>query len=131
MITTPICPNCGCSLVRLGISNDQAVPHSYDGKQYRFCCQGCVDAFKTDPQKYLHETNDLIVCPTCLVEKPLQQAVTLRVAGQEVQFCRCPYCAELFQTEPDFYIQRLEGTIPNAGVFDHEGCCVRPEPDLD
>ena len=43
---------CGCSLVKLGVSNDQAVPHSYNGKEYRFCCQACIDVFQTDPQKY-------------------------------------------------------------------------------
>ncbi len=27
---------------------------------------------------------------------------------------------------PEFYTQRLAGAIPNAGVLDHEECCVRP-----
>ena len=53
-----------------------------------------------------------------------------RQAGQDVHFRRCPYCAELFQKEPEFYIHRLEGTIPHAGVLGHEECCVRPELDL-
>ena len=30
---TPICPTCGCSLVRLGISNDLAPTYSHDGKE--------------------------------------------------------------------------------------------------
>jgi len=39
-----------------------------------------------------------------------------------------PYCAEVFGKDPDFYIKRLEGTIPNEGVvLDHEACCIRPE----
>ena len=124
---TLICPTCGCSLVRLGISNDKATTYIHDGEERYFCCQGCADLFATDSEKYLQETNNLIVCPTCLAEKPRQQAVKLNVDGQEVHFCRCPYCTEVFQKNPDYYIKRLEGTIPNEGVLDHEGCCVRPE----
>jgi len=63
---TPICPTCGCSLVRLGIRNDQATVYRTNGDEYRFCCQGCVDLFITDPRKHLKETKDMIVCPTCL-----------------------------------------------------------------
>ncbi len=124
---TLICPTCGCSLVRLGIKKGQSVIHRHNGEHYHFCCQGCVDVFITDPQKHLQETNDLIVCPTCLAEKPLKYAVKMEIDKREVYFCRCPYCAELFKKNPDFYIERLEGTIPNEGVLDHEGCCIRPD----
>ncbi len=124
---TPICRTCGCSLVRLGISKDKAVPYSHDGEEFLFCCQGCSDLFTTDPETYLKETRDLIVCPTCLAEKPLQSAVSVEIAGEHVHFCRCPYCVEVFQKNPDFYMKRSEGTVPNEDVLDHEGCCVRPE----
>ena len=124
---TPICPTCGCSLVRLGISKEKAIPYSHDGEEYLFCCQGCADLFATDPGKYLEETKGLIVCPTCLAEKPSQSAVSVEIAGEHVHFCRCPYCMDVFQKNPDFYMKRLEGTKPNEGVLDHEGCCVRPE----
>ncbi len=124
---TAICPTCGCSLVRLGISKDKAIPYSYAGEDYLFCCQGCVDLFAIDPGKYLEETKGLIVCPTCLAEKPPQSAVSVEIAGEHVHFCRCPYCVEVFQKNPGFYMKRLEGTKPNEGVLDHEGCCVRPE----
>ena len=124
---TPICPTCGCSLVRLGVSKDQSVAHQYGDEEHHFCCQGCLDVFTTDPPKYLGETGDLIVCPTCLAEKPRASAVKLKIAEQEVYFCRCPYCVELFRENPGFYIGRLEGTVPNEGVLGHEGCCVRPE----
>ena len=124
---TAICPTCGCSLVRLGISKDESTPHRYDGMEYRFCCQGCLDLFITEPQKYLQLTSDLVVCPTCLAEKALQRAVESQIGGHTVHFCGCPYCVEAFQKNPDFYMGRLAGRIPNKGVLDHEGCCVRPD----
>ena len=126
-MNTRICPTCGCSLVRLGVTEDQSVAHLHDGTEHHFCCQGCLDLFMADPNKYLAETSDLIVCPTCLAEKPRCVAAKLNVAGQDVYFCRCPYCAEAFQKNPSYYLQRLEGVIPTTGVLDHDGCCVRPE----
>ena len=126
-MSTLICRTCGCSLVRLGVRKENAATYEHDAQEYCFCCEGCVELFARAPEKYLEETSDLIVCPTCLAEKPMNVAATLDLAGREVHFCRCPYCVEVFQKNPDFYLQRLEGIIPNDGVLDHEGCCVRPE----
>ncbi|MCH7772459.1 MAG: YHS domain-containing protein, partial [Bacteroidetes bacterium] len=50
---TIICRTCGCSLVRLGISNEHAATYSYNGEEHHFCCQGCSELFITDPIKYL------------------------------------------------------------------------------
>ncbi len=65
---TLICPNCGCSLVQLGVTRDKAATYSYDGTEYHFCCQGCADLFVADPEQHLQRTKDLVVCPTCLAE---------------------------------------------------------------
>ncbi len=124
---TLICPTCGCSLVRLGITEERAAALTHAGQEHLFCCQGCADLFNEDPERYLRETSGWIVCPTCLAEKPPGSAVQLTVAGHELHFCRCPYCPEAFESDPDFYIQRLQGTIANEGsVLDHDGCCARP-----
>ncbi len=37
---TLVCPTCGCSLVRLGISKDEAVAHSHESKEYFFAVTG-------------------------------------------------------------------------------------------
>ena len=124
---TLVCPMCGCSLVRLGISKEDSVAYHHSDQDYRFCCQGCVDLFITDPEKYLHDTDDVVVCPTCLAEKPRERAGTFEFEGQEVHYCRCPSCEESFRENPDFYVARLEGTISNEGVVDHNGGSVRPQ----
>jgi YHS domain-containing protein len=104
---TSICPACGCSLVRLGIKPDQAQRHSHGGTEYLFCCPGCVDIFVQDPEKYLAEIRDLIVCPTCLAEKPLASTVSIEHEGRSIYFCRCPHCIEVFKREPDRFLKRL------------------------
>jgi len=106
-----ICPYCGCSLVRLGISKDKAAKCSYDGTEHYFCCQGCVDEFTHDPKQHVQRTKDLVVCPTCLAEKTPEMAFTFEYAGKEVPYCGCPHCQETFIKDPDFYIKRLVGTV--------------------
>ena len=72
---TPICPTCGCSLVRLGITKKRAVTLKYQDQEYSFCCKGCALMFEETPEALLEETNDLVVCPSCLAEKPINQTV--------------------------------------------------------
>ena len=115
---TLICPYCGCSLVRLGISKEKAATHSYDNTEYHFCCQDCADEFAADPEQHLQRTKELVVCPTCLAEKTPELTFTFEYAGQEVPYCGCPYCREVFLKAPDYYIKRLEGTEALEGVGD-------------
>lgn len=119
---TLIDPTCGCSLVRLGITKDKAVPYSYAGKEYHFCCQGCLDQFIAEPEKLLRETQGLIVCPTCLTEKPLNLTVNLEHEGNVLYFCRCPMCRDEFKKNPDYYIKRLAGEVEHPGTFE-AACC--------
>lgn len=106
---TDICPLCGCSLVRLRISKEKSVIYTYNGKEYRFCCNGCLDIFKTDPEKYLEEIRNLVICPVCLKEKPMQWTTKIDHEGMNIYFCRCPHCEDQFKKKPDYYIKRLAG----------------------
>ncbi len=126
-MNTLICPRCGCSLVRLGIIKEKSAPYTYDGEEYYFCCQACADLFATDPEPHLQRVRTLIVCPTCLGEKLPQSTFTFEQAGQEIPYCGCPHCQGEFEKDPDYYIKRLEGTIPIEGVVGHDGGSVRPQ----
>lgn len=42
-----------CPVTGEKINNDFASTYIYEGKRYRFCCAGCIAAFKRDPQKYI------------------------------------------------------------------------------
>ena len=126
-MNTLICPTCSCSLVRLGISKATASNHLYNDEEYYFCCQPCVDLFVSDPQKYLQEINDLIVCPTCLGEKPLHLTVKLEYEGKKIYFCRCPHCKGEFEKNPEYYLKQLEGNLSNIGVVGHTGGSIKPK----
>ena len=122
---TSICPTCGCSLVRLGIKSDNAVSCIYNSKEYKFCCRGCVDVFLANPEPLLAETQDLVVCPTCLAEKQRESTIHQLFDGTELHFCRCPACLVLFRKKPDYYLARLAGEVEYRGVFtEEERCCA-------
>jgi YHS domain-containing protein len=108
---TPICGACGCSLVRLGIAQDEAVSHHHNGRQYLFCCQGCVDVFAAASERLLQEyerrVHQIAVCPTCLGEIPLESTVELEYKGDVFGFCRCPHCQQSFERDPERLISRL------------------------
>lgn len=120
---TPICPTCGCSLVRLGITEKNTVTRKYLEKEYTFCCDECATLFDETPDALLKETNNLVVCPTCLAEKPIDQTVTIDYQDKKLHFCKCPHCMTAFQENPTYYTQRLSGEIGFSGVFSGEKVC--------
>lgn len=121
---TMICSTCGCSLIRLGINKEQAVRHEYRSVTHFFCCQGCLELFKQDPEMHLKETSDIDVCPTCLAEKPIAFTEPIQFESEELHFCRCPYCLDTFNNNPQYYLDRLAGKTDFKGLFsDDEGAC--------
>lgn len=102
-----ICPTCGCSLVRLGITREQAARAAYARTLYFFCCEGCAERFRADPERYLAQTADVVVCPGCLGEQRAAHTVTVDVAGQTVNFCGCPGCQSAVEQDPDRFLARL------------------------
>ncbi|WP_431064758.1 YHS domain-containing protein [Methylotuvimicrobium sp.] len=123
---TPICAACGCSLIRLGITQEKANSFHYNEKQYWFCCEGCLELFKTNPEQFLKETSDLTVCPVCLAEKPINNTIKHRFNGTIFNFCRCPHCLDVFKEDQDYFIRRLAWQTDYAGIFGgQDGCCKK------
>jgi YHS domain-containing protein len=123
---TPICPACGCSLVRLGSTQEKEVIHQYQEKNYWFCCEGCLELFKTNPEQLSKETSDLTVCPVCLAEEPIDTTVELVFNGTVLNFCRCPHCLDGFNQDQDYFIKRLAGQTNYSGIFgEPDGCCTK------
>jgi YHS domain-containing protein len=104
---TPLCSTCGCSLTRLHVSKDKSESYRYNGKEYRFCCNGCANLFTSNPEKYIQETDNIVVCAACLAEKPKELAVKMSYGGREFYFCRCPHCVAEFSKRSDYFINRI------------------------
>jgi YHS domain-containing protein len=121
-MNTKICPTCGCSLVRLGISEKSATTLKYKDKVYFFCCSGCAKLFNTEKEKYLKELENTIVCPVCLAEKQREHTTIVTYNNEEIYFCRCPHCISTFKDKPKYYLDRLSGKIKHEGLF-NDLCC--------
>ena len=65
------------------------------------------DGFQSDPERHLSEIHELIVCPSCLAEKPRELAVSIEHGVENVYFCRCPHCVERFEQDPEALLARL------------------------
>jgi hypothetical protein len=107
VLRTAICANCGCSLLRLGVSREDASRHVHAGEELLFCCAGCRDLFVLDPAARLAEVRDVVVCPVCLAEKPKARAVSVEHDSETVWLCRCAGCRERFVADPDPLLARL------------------------
>ncbi|KXK04083.1 MAG: YHS domain protein [Chlorobi bacterium OLB4] len=72
--------------------------YTYLGKEYTFCCKGCVSEFKTEPILYIKEE---LKCP--VRGETASKDVSTVVDGVKYYFC-CPPCVEKFTADVSKYI---------------------------
>lgn len=123
---TPICAACGCSLIRLGIPRAKAICHLHKNKQYWFCCEGCLELFKKNPEQLLIETSNLAVCPVCLAEKPVINTMEYKFNDMVFNFCKCPHCLDAFNHDQEYFIKRLTWQTNYSGILgEQDRCCTK------
>lgn len=77
------------------------VKYSYLGKEYTFCCNGCVKKFKAEPIKYIKEE---LLCP--VMREPVDKNVSAVIDGVKYYFC-CESCIDKFRNNPSKYLNKL------------------------
>jgi len=95
--------------------------HEHDGKRFYFCCSGCVEKFKANPQGYLSKPSSGLVMlgmPAAMPKGPgidshgpmvqLKPAAEVRGSKSEGRFYVCPMCPEVRETKP--------GACPSCGM---------------
>lgn len=96
------------------------------GKNFYFCCRGCVEKFKANPQGYLNppvakpaglvmpgmpaststSASSSEIDPVCgMSVNPLTARHVHERGGKKFYFC-CPHCLEKFQADPGKYLAR-------------------------
>lgn len=76
------------------------VKYTYLGKEYSFCCSGCVKKFKSEPMNYIKEE---IKCP--VMGNPASKEVSTVVDGVKYYFC-CSGCIKKFEDNPKKYLEK-------------------------
>lgn len=82
----------------------------YEGKTYYFCCEGCIEKFKKEPQKYISNTDlkigNKVICPVMGTKFiPNSKSPKAEYKGKAYYFC-CSECIEKFNKEPEKYINK-------------------------
>lgn len=110
---------CVVSGGKLGAMGD-AVIYNHEGREIRFCCQGCVKQFQKDPQKYLMKLDQAIIerdMPNYPLETCLVTGKSLM--GEKVEPINFIYhdrlvrlyddaAVKTFMKEPDLYLAKLD-----------------------
>ena len=134
-------PVCGMNV------NPGTAKHSYDhaGKAYYFCCAGCVDKFKSNPDVYLNKPTPsglvILGMPASAKPTPIPQfhntAIDpiLEVQGPESKVQTqpayvCPMCPEVRESRPvpcPSCGMALEPELPLAAMRMEYTCPMHPE----
>lgn len=114
---------CAVSGKELG-SMGEAIVKTYDGREVRLCCAGCIGAFEADLQASWKKVDEATIkdqlpyypLETCLVtgeemsESGSMEAVNIVYANRLVRLC-CKMCKKKFSADPGKYIQELDHAV--------------------
>ncbi len=97
----------------MGSKIDKKMFLDMQGQRVYFCCAGCSDKFKADPDKYFKQAaadgvvfeNVQKICPVS--GEKIDKKVYSDWQGRRVYFC-CKKCRSLFPSSPDKYIKQLD-----------------------
>jgi len=93
----------------MGNKINQEIYTDYQGKRVYFCCSGCVETFKKEPEKYMKKMEDagiqLETVPCPVSGKPSNPEVFTEYNGEKVYFC-CEGCKEEFEKNPEKYMDK-------------------------
>ena len=104
-----------CCPVRGG-EIDTSVYVDHDGRRVYFCCGGCIDKFKANPEKYVKKLEDQGVtlekapkpqtmCP--VMEGKINREFHTDYEGKRIYFC-CEPCIGKFNDNPKRYMKKMK-----------------------
>ena len=121
-------PVCGMNV------NPATAKHSHEhaGKSYYFCCAGCVEKFKTDPQAYLNKpaASGLVTLGMPSGTAPKVAAESRKPEAGSPPAYVCPMCPEVHESKPGACPScgmALEPEIPLATTRTEYTCPMHPQ----
>ena len=126
--TLDTCPVSGEKLGEMG----DPIVKVYDGREVRFCCDGCIDKFEADQAGYLAKIDAKIIadqlryypmqtCPVTgepLVEDGEDIAINMVYGNRLVRFC-CNMCKSDFKADPVKFLAKLDKAAAEAQRGDY------------
>lgn len=99
------------------LKSEAAGPYEYKGTTYYFCCNGCLEKFKKDPETYLNKTKDLV----CGMDVDKRTAIKVSYEGKDFYFCSAG-CKAAFEKDPKTYAAKAMKAAHSHGEGDCQGC---------
>jgi Cu+-exporting ATPase len=108
---TITCPVSGETVMK----SEAAGPFTYNETEYYFCCNGCLEKFKKDPDAYLNKTKDMM----CGMDVDKRTALKSSFEGKDYYFCN-EKCKDVFEKDPKAAIKKA---MKAAKVQAHDAKC--------
>ncbi len=93
-----------CVVSGESIGKDKAIVFGYMGMDYNFCCEDCLESFKSEPIKFVKTE---LMCP--IMNEPVKKNVSTIYEGTKYYFC-CKMCIAEFNAEPSKYLKEESKT---------------------
>jgi len=91
-----------CVVTGEKIAEGKGINFNYLGKDYKLCCENCLETFQNEPIKYVKD--DM----TCMVMgEPVKKNISASYKGTKYYFC-CKMCISQFNDEPEKYLKQFE-----------------------
>ena len=105
--------------------------HNHNGKNFYFCCAGCVEKFKSDPAKYLNAKPASAASGLVTLGggKPIEPAIHPASAAPASAYV-CPMCPDVRANKPGACPScgmALEPEVPLAATRTEYTCPMHPE----
>jgi YHS domain-containing protein len=96
-------------------------PVTYEGKEYYFCCNSCVEKFKADPAKFITKPDELKT--VCCGGMAVDQKTAIKVTYKEKDYYFCSKeCKEKFEKDPEAYLEKVKMAKEHAGCQKSDEC---------
>lgn len=113
---TVVCPVSGETVLK----SEAAGPYKYEGVDYYFCCNNCLNKFKENPQKYINKTTTL--CCDGKMTGDKATAIKVTYEGKDYFFCS-EKCKAEFDKDPKAYLQRVKADKSGSKCGAKSGKC--------
>lgn len=103
---TITCPVSGEKVLK----SEAAGPYKYNDTEYYFCCNGCAEKFKKDPEAFLNKTADIL----CGMSVDKRTAIKASYEGKDYYFCS-EGCKTAFEKDPKTHVMKAMKTAHQHG----------------
>lgn len=125
---------------KLGSMGDVVI-YNHEGREIRFCCQGCVSKFEANADDYLGKI-DAAIIEQQLADYPMKNTCIAQgcditpdtaqkvVVGNRLLLGGCMGCATTIREDPEKYIAMLDAAVIKAqlATYPSTTCPVTDEP---